>query len=97
MATTADHIAARRDADLTARLVAAAEQAGVPSAQHWVEANLGLLLAVDIGDTTIADVHAFAVGQYQPTPRPGEDPARITDTHLAAAVDALTPAEEPAE
>ena len=90
MATTAQHNAARNDNDLFARLVAAAEQAGVPNAQQWVESNRGRLVAADIGDTTLADVHAFAVASYEPTPRPGENPAIITDAQLTAAIASAT-------
>lgn len=45
MATTAQHIAARNDADLLARFIAAAEQAGIENAQQWAEANRGRLVA----------------------------------------------------
>lgn len=91
MATTADHIAARNDADLLARLIATAEAAGVENAQSWAETNRGRLVAADIGDTTIADVHAYAVATYNPTPRPGVNPAAVTDAQLKAAVDLLKP------
>jgi len=87
MATTAQHIAARNDADLLARLVAAAEMAGVPAAQQWTEAHRGALVAADIGGTTIADVHAYAVSQ-QPPP-PGANPAAVTDAQLTTAVQAV--------
>lgn len=92
MATTAQHNAARNDNDLLARLIAAAEQADVPNAQQWVEANRGALVAADIDGTTLADVHAFAVAEYEPTPRPGENPAILTDAQLSAAVAATRPA-----
>src|SRR5699024_9736821 len=74
MATIAEHIAARNDLDLLARLVAAAERAGIDNAQAWAEIHRGALVSTDIGDTTVADVHAYAVASYEPTPRPGEDP-----------------------
>lgn len=90
MATSAQHIAARNDADLTARLVAVAEQAGVPNASMWVAANAGRLVAVEVEGTTLADVHAYAVATYVPTPRPGENPAAVTDTQLHGAIEALT-------
>lgn len=35
MTTTAQHIAARNDPDLFARLVAAAEMSGITNAQAW--------------------------------------------------------------
>ncbi len=81
MATTAQHIAARNDTDRLARLVAAAE------AQQWTEAHRGALVAADIGGTTIADVHAYAVSQ-QPPP-PGANPAAVTDAQLTTAVQAV--------
>lgn len=88
MSTTAEHLKARRDNDLRERLIARAEQLGVPNAQGWVESNLGQLVGSDIGGTTISDVYAFALGQY-PTKRPGEDPAYVTDGHLEDAIVAL--------
>lgn len=90
MATTAQHNAARNDTDLLARLIAAAEKAGVPNAQQWVETNRGALVAADIDGSTLADVHAYAVATYDPTPRPGEDAAKITDVQLTAAIEATT-------
>jgi len=90
LASSAQHIKARNDADLTQRLVAIAEQLDIPNANTWVAANVGRLVAADIGDTTIADVHAYAVATYVPTPRPGENPAAVTDTQLEAAIAALT-------
>jgi hypothetical protein len=90
VATSAQHIEARDDADLAQRLIAIAEQLDIPNAQMWVASNLGRLVATDIGETTIADVHAYAVATYVPTPRPGENPAAVTDTQLEAAITALT-------
>ena len=89
MANTAEHLAARNDNDLLQRFIAVAEQKGVPNAQAWAESNRGRLVAVDIDGTSVATVHAYAVATYTPTPRPGVNPAGVTDTHLAAAVDAL--------
>lgn len=89
MATLSQHIAARNDDDLAERLVAAAEQAGVPQPAQWVEQHRGRLVSVPIGDTTVADVHAYAVATYNPTPRPGANPAAVTDAQLAQAVDAV--------
>lgn len=91
MATSAQHIAARNDNDLLARLIAVAEQNDIPNAQQWVEANRGRLVAVTVEGTTLADVHAYAVATYVPAPRPGENPAAVTDAQLAAAVAALAP------
>lgn len=99
MATTAQHIAARNDADLLTRLVAAAEMAGIPDAESKVRSNLGRLMTVVItaeGESpqVIADVHAYASVQRADAlaavpPPPGEDPASVTDVHLAVAVATL--------
>jgi len=96
MASTAEHLVARSDPDLLQRLIATAEQAGIPSAQSWCEHNLGQLINADVGaGSTIATVHAYAAAVRQTAvdalpPLPGRDPAAVTDTHLRAAVDALT-------
>lgn len=86
MATIKQHIAATRDADLRTRVIAAAERAGIDAPSHWTDANLGKIVDANIGDTTLADVHAYAVASYQPTPRPGEDDTKITDAQVEAAV-----------
>lgn len=95
MATIAEHIAARNDTDLLARLVAAAERAGIDAPAHWVNTHMGRLVAADIGDSTVADVHAYAVATYEPTPRPGENPAAVTDVQLEAAVAAVRDEQTP--
>lgn len=90
MATLAQHTAARKDDDLLARFIAAAEQLGISNeASLWVEQNRGRLVAVDIANTTVADVHAYAVATYSPTPRPGENPAAVTDDQIRAAIEAV--------
>lgn len=89
MATLAQHTAARNDNDLLTRLIAAAEQASITNAQQWAEQHRGALVSAQIGDTTIADVHAYAVATYEPTPRPGENPAAVTDAQISAAVQAV--------
>lgn len=89
MATIAQHIAARNDADLVARLVAAAEMAGVDNPQGWVESHRGELVSADIGGTTISEVHAYAVTQVKPVLRPGEDPQFITDDQVKQAISAI--------
>lgn len=90
MATLAQHIAARNDNDLLARLIAAAEQANIPNAQQWAEQHRGELVSANLGDTTIADVHAYAVATYAPLPRPGENPAAVTDAQISTAVQAVS-------
>ncbi|WP_295035737.1 hypothetical protein [uncultured Microbacterium sp.] len=105
MPSTAEHIAARDDADLRNCLIAAAEQAGIQNAQPQIDQNMGLIVAatVTVGDqeTSITRVHAYAAGQYQAAidalpPRPGLNPAAVTDPILTAAVQAiLEPASVP--
>jgi hypothetical protein len=86
MANLSQHIEARNDQDLRARFIAAAEQAGISNAAAWVDAQMGKLVSVDLGETTVADVHAYAVSTYNPTPRPGVNPAAVTDVQIAAAI-----------
>ena len=87
MATLNEHISARNDADLLARFVAAVEVAGIDNPQGWAEAHRGELVAAKVDDdNTVSDVHAYAVATYQPTPRPGANPAAVTDPQIMAAV-----------
>lgn len=60
MATLAEHTAARNDADLRARFVAAAEMAGISNLEQWVNQQIGRLVSAQVGDTTVTDVHAYA-------------------------------------
>lgn len=93
--TTAQHIAARDDADLTARFIAAAEQAHVPNAESFVRMNLGVLVSTDLGGgSTVTAVHAYASATYDQAvealpPKPGLNPAAVTDEQLATAVQAV--------
>lgn len=97
--TTAQHIAARDDEDLVARLVASAEQAHVPNPDSFVRMNVGKLISTDIGGTTVTAVHAYASVVYEQAvaalpPKPGLNPAAVTDEQLAEAVAAVwAPAE----
>lgn len=95
MATLAQHTKARNDVDLQARFVAAAEQAGVPQAANWAGQYAGELVAADIGETTVADVHAYAVATHEPTPAPGADDTKITDAQIEAAVAAVRAEQTP--
>lgn len=99
--TTAQHIAARGDSDLVARLVAVAEQAAIPNPDSFVQQNVGRIISTDIGSgTTLTSVHAYASAVYneavaQLPPLPGVNPAAVTDEQLAAAVQAVwTPPSE---
>lgn len=91
--TTAQHIAARADKDLEARLVASAEQAGIPQAETFVQLNMGILVATRLNEAgdTITATHAYASGVRQSAldalpPLPGINPAAVTDEQLASAV-----------
>lgn len=86
MATLQEQIAARDDEDLKNRMVAAAERQHIPQPKQWVEENMGRLVSTPIGDTTISDVHAYAVATYNPPPRPGANPAAVTDPQILDAV-----------
>lgn len=90
-ASSADHIAATRDADLLARFIAVAEMEGVDNAQQWAESNRGRLVAspVDSEGSTVSSVYAYAVSTY--AGRPGENPALVTDDQIRAAVNAVRP------
>ena len=93
--TTAQHIAARDDIDLVARLIAAAEQAHIPNPDSFVRTNVGKLISTQIGDgSTITAVHAYASTVYQQAvaalpPKPGANPAAVTDTQLTQAIQAV--------
>lgn len=95
MASIAEHMSARNDNDLFQRLVAAAEMAGVEAPEQFVGLNRGKLIStpieVDGQTTTLSAVHAYAVATYQPVPRPGANPAAVTDQHLKEAIKALAP------
>lgn len=95
MTTSSEHIAARDDIDLQRRLIAVAEQNGVPNAASAVASKLGELVSrpIMVGDqeTSLTKMHAYAVAQT--TPPPGANLAIMTDDALRAAVDAVLPAE----
>lgn len=93
--TTAQHIAARDDEDLVARLVAAAEQAHIPEPAQFVRTNIGKIISTPIeGTSTITTVYAYAaqvradaVAQL-PLPA-GINPAAVTDAQLTSAISAV--------
>ena len=92
--TTAQHIAARDDENLVARLVASAEQAHIPNPDSFVRMNVGKLISTDIGGTTVTTVHAYASAVYEQAvadlpPKPGLNPAAVTDDQLAQAIQAV--------
>lgn len=95
-ATTSQHIAARGDRDLLARLQAAAEQAGKAVSLSEIEQRMGSIISAEIevgGETTtITDVHAYAAGVREDLLMderllsPGLNPGAVTDPHLVAAL-----------
>jgi hypothetical protein len=93
--TTAQHMAARDDKDLLARLIAAAEQAHIPNPESFVRTNVGKLISTEIaGGATITAVHAYASTVYQDAvsqlpPAPGVNPAAVTDQQLTQAIQAV--------
>lgn len=88
--TSASIIAASRDQDLLQRAVALGSTLGLTEAD--VRARAHELAAAPVGDgtSTIASVYEYAAATYEPTPRPGENPAAVTDTHLLHALNTLT-------
>ena len=92
MTTTNDLIAAAADADLRARVQAAAEAHGLGSG--WADSQMGRLVAIAIPagglTATIADVYGYAVSTYKPTPRPGQNPAAVTDEMIFEAIDVVS-------
>ena len=91
MPTIAQVQTALNDEDLRARILIAAGMTGRDPGS--VQANLTRLLAAPVttdGDT-LATVHDYAVATYQPIPRPGANPAAVTDTMILAALDEIMP------
>ena len=89
--TSAAIIAASRDSDLLARMVALGATIGLTQAD--VEANRTKLAAAPVDDSgsTIASVYEYAEATYKPTPRPGENPAAVTDAHILHALGTIQP------
>lgn len=101
MVTLSEFTAAAADPDLRARLVAAAQEAGIRNAEQWVDANRGDLTRAEVGEgtSTVASVYAYALGEFKRIvpPRPGENPGAVTDNHIRHAVEqVLYPPQPPA-
>jgi len=88
MATLAEISAAAADPDLLSRVISAAAEAGISAPQQWAETNIRAIVtkAVTGGSDTIASVYGYAVATYTPAPRPGENPAAVTDEYIRTAV-----------
>ena len=84
-------IAASNDSDLLARAVALGATVGLTQAD--VEAQRTRLASAPVDDTgaTIASVYEYAAATYKPTPRPGENPAAVTDAHILHALGTIQP------
>ena len=84
--TSAAIIAASHDPDLLARAVALGATVGLTQAD--VEAHRTKLASapVDSEGNTVASVYEYARATYTPTPRPGENPAAVTDAHILHAL-----------
>ena len=82
-------IAASRDSDLLARLVALGSTLGITQAD--VEAARVRLASapVDGEGNTVASVYEYA--DAQPRYRTGEDPSAVTDAHILHALGTIKP------
>lgn len=95
MPSTAEHINARGDVDLQARLVAMAEMQDIPNPAGWVMANMPQLITQPVdGDQTITSVHAYASNARDTyiaatPPPPGMNPGAVLDAHLLTAITTL--------
>lgn len=91
--TSAAIIAASHDTDLLQRAVALGATIGLTQAD--VEAARTRLAAAPVDDSgnTIASVYEYAQATYKPAPRPGENPAAVTDAHILHALDTITAAD----
>ena len=93
--STAQHMAARDDTDLLARLIAAAEQAHIPEAAAFIRISVGNIISTDIGNgSTITSVYSYSAAARADAVaalplKPGLDPAAVTDTQLSQAIQAV--------
>ena len=87
MASIASLLAAAGDQDLQARFDAAAQAVGL--GPGWAAQQMGRLVAVETAAGNPADAHAYAVLGYSPSPRPGQNPAAVTDEMIYAAIAAV--------
>ena len=89
--TSAAIIAASHDGDLLARMVALGSTVGLTQAD--VEAQRTKLASAPVDDdgNTVASVFEYARATYNPTPRPGENPAAVTDAHILHALGTIQP------
>lgn len=79
-------IAASRDSDLLARMVALGSTIGLTQADVETHRTKFASSPVDSEGNTVASVYEYARATYNPTPRPGENPAAVTDAHILHAL-----------
>ena len=79
-------IAASRDSDLLARMVALGSTIGLTQADVEAQRTKLASAPVDSEGNTVASVYEYASATYTPTPRPGENPAAVTDEHILHAL-----------
>lgn len=97
--TTAQHMVARDDKDLVARLIAAAEQAHIPNPKGFVTAQIGKLISTDLGSgVTLTSVYSYAAAVRADAvaalpPAPGLNPSAVLDSQLSVAISLVWEAE----
>ena len=84
-------IAASQDSDLLARAVALGATIGLAQADVETQRTRLASAPADSDGATIASVYEYAVATYTPTPRPGENPAAVTDAHILHALGTIQP------
>ena len=84
-------IAASRDSDLIARAVALGATIGLTQADVETQRTKLASAPVDSEGNTVASVYEYARATYTPTPRPGENPAAVTDAHILHALGTIQP------
>ena len=89
--TSAAIIAASNDSDLLARAVALGATVGLTQADVEAQRTKLASAPVDSEGNTVANVYEYARATYNPTPRPGESPAAVTDAHLLHALGTIQP------
>ena len=82
-------IAASRDSDLLARMVALGSTVGLTQADVEAQRTKLASAPVDSEGNTVASVYEYA--DAQPRYRTGEDPAAVTDAHILHALGTIQP------
>ena len=87
--TSAAIIAASRDSDLLARMVALGSTVGLTQADVEAQRTRLASAPVDSDGNTVASVYEYA--DAQPRYRTGEDPSFVTDAHILHALGTIQP------